>query len=231
MPAETARFEGFADPSCKFWKELAKHNDKAWYDAHKAEHKAEWEAPMRALLTELKGKLDASYPDCDLGEPKLFRIHRDVRFSKDKSPYKTNVSGCLFVQAGPSKATETPAPLYLQVGTEIMAGAGLYKMDPTQLQKYRAAVLDDAKGKELASLVSKLEKAGYTAESAETLKNVPRGIDPEHPRAALLRRKGLVMMFPAFDKKLLGSRELTKVLLDGGKKVAPLVRWLTYAVV
>ncbi len=230
MPKDLPRFEGFADASCKFWKQLAKNNDKAWYDAHKAEHKAGWEEPMRALLAELKDKLDAAYPDCDLGEPKVFRIHRDVRFSKDKTPYKTSVSGCLYVQAGPTKVTETPAPLYLQIGTETMAGAGLYMMDPAQLQKYRAAVLDDAKGKELASLVTKLTKAGYTIESGDVLKKVPKGIDPDHPRAELLKRKGLVMMFPALDTKLIASRDLVKVLVDHGKKVAPLVRFLTYAV-
>ncbi len=233
MPAKVAtaqRFEGFADPSRKFWKQLAKRQDKAFYEAHKAEHKEGWEAPMRALLSEMRGALDGAYPDCDIGEPKIFRIHRDVRFSKDKSPYKTNVSGCLFVAIGPSKATETPAPLYLQVGTETMAGAGLYMMDAPQLAAYRAAVLDPKRGPELAKIVAKLLKDGFVLESAEVLKKVPRGIDPDHPRADLLRRKGLVAMFPPFDEALLGSRALVKTLTEHGKKAALLVRFLTHEV-
>lgn len=229
MAAET-RFDGFADASCKFWHDLAKKQDKAWYDAHKAEHKSGWEEPMRALLAELRDKLDGAYPDCDLAEPKIFRIHRDVRFSKDKSPYKTNVSGCLYVKIGPSKATETPAPLYLQIGTDTFAGAGLYMMDGPQLERYRAAVVDAKKGKELGTLAAKLEKAGYELASAETLKKVPRGFDPEHPRAELLKRKGLTVTFPTLPKKAIASRELVKVLADHGKAVAPLVRWLTYSV-
>ncbi len=224
-------FEGFADPSCKFWKALAKKQDKGFYEAHKAEHKEQWEAPMKALLDELRDKLDGAYPDCDLAEPKLFRIHRDVRFSKDKSPYKTNVSGCLYVKSGAAKATDTPAPMYVQIGTETFAGAGLYMMDGAQLERYRAAVVDDKKGKELASIVTKLGKAGYTVESHGALKKVPRGFDPEHPRAELLKFKGLTVGFPALTTKQIGSRELVKVLTDHGKKVAPLVRWLAYAVI
>lgn len=225
-----AAFEGFADPTCKFWKSLAKHQDKAWYDAHKAEHKAEWEAPMKALLEELRKKLDGAYPDCDLAEPKLFRIHRDVRFSKDKAPYKTNVSGCLYVRAGAGKATDTPAPLYLQIGTQTFAGAGLWMMDPAQLEKYRAAVLDEKKGKELSSLVKTLAKAGFAVESHDSLKKVPRGMDPDHPRAELLKMKGLTVTFPALTQKEIGSRDLVKVLTEHGKKAAPLVRWLAYSV-
>ncbi len=228
--AAAARFEGFADASCKFWHDLAKQQDRRWYDAHKAEHKSGWEAPMRALLDELREKLDGAYPDCDIAEPKLFRIHRDVRFSKDKSPYKTNVSGCLYIKVGPSKATETPSPLYVQIGTDTFAGAGLYMMDPAQLARYRAAVVDAKRGKELSTLTAKLEKAGYEIASAEMLKNVPRGFDPDHPRAELLKRKGLTITFPALPKQAIASRDLVRVLAGHGKAVAPLVRWLTYSV-
>jgi uncharacterized protein (TIGR02453 family) len=225
-----ASFSGFADPSCKFWKNLAKHQDKAWYEAHKAEHKEGWEAPMKALLEEVRDKLDRAYPDCDLAEPKLFRIHRDVRFSKDKSPYKTNVSGCLYVNTGVGKATDVPAPLYLQIGTDTFSGAGLYMMDPAQLEKFRAAVLEDKKGKELASLVGKLEKTGYEPVAHDKLKKVPRGMDPDHPRAELLKMKGLTVTFPKLTAKDIGSRDLVGVLVGHGKQVAPLVRWLTYTV-
>ncbi|NUO49854.1 MAG: DUF2461 domain-containing protein [Polyangiaceae bacterium] len=225
-----AAFSGFADPSCKFWKNLAKHQDKAFYEAHKAEHKEAWEAPMKALLEELRDKLDSAYPDCDLAEPKLFRIHRDVRFSKDKSPYKTNVSGCLYVKAGAGSATSVPAPLYVQIGTNTFSGAGLYMMDPAQLAKFRAAVLDDKKGKELSTLVTKLEKAGYEPVAHDKLKKVPRGVDPEHPRAELLKMKGLTVTFPKLTAKEIGSREIVSLLTQHGKKVAPLVRWLTYTV-
>jgi uncharacterized protein (TIGR02453 family) len=224
-----AAFEGFADASCKFWKQLAKHQDKAWYEAHKDEHKAGWEAPMRALLAELRDKLDAAYPDCDLAEPKVFRIHRDVRFSKDKTPYKTNVSGYLHISAGGAKGTEAPSPLYLQVGLETMAAAGMYMMSPLQLAKYRAAVLDEKKGAELGTIVAKLTRAGFTIDAASALKKPPKGVDPDHPRAELTKLKGLVVMFPKLDSRLLASRELVKVLTDHGKKVAPLVRWLVFA--
>ncbi len=224
-----AEFEGFADASCKFWKSLAKHQDKAWYDAHKDEHKVGWETPMRLLLGELKTRLDSAYPDLDLAEPKVFRIHRDVRFSKDKTPYKTNVSGYLYLVVGATKGTEAPSPLYLQVGLETFAAAGMYMLGPAQLAKYRAAVLDEKKGAELGAIVAKLKKAGFTIDAASSLKNPPKGVDPDHPRAELTKLKGLVVMFPELAPELLGSRDLVKVLTDHGKRVAPLVRWMAFA--
>lgn len=228
MP-EMAAFQGFADPTCKFWKELAKKQDRAYFEAHKAEFKEGWEQPMHALLGELGQKLDGAYPDCDLAEPKVFRIYRDVRFSKDKSPFKTHIGGCLYLKLGADKVTATPSPLYLQVGTENMAAAGLYEMGPQQLAKFRAAVLADKTGKELASMVAKLEKAGFSLDRSLALKRAPKGVDPEHPRAELAKQRGFGVMFPAFEPKLLGSRELVKHLTAQGKAIAPLVRWLAFA--
>lgn len=179
-------------------------------------------------MSELRAKLDAAYPDCDLGEPKAFRIYRDVRFSKDKTPYKTHVSGFLPIVAGAS-AIESPAAIYVQVGTETMVAAGQYMMSKAALERYRAAVLDEPRGKELVKLVSGLEKKGFVKGAMEVLKKVPRGLDPEHPRAELLRHKGLVVTFPELPANLLTSRKLVDHLVAQGRAVAPLVRWLAFA--
>ncbi len=77
------RFQGFADKGGSFFKRLAKNNDRSWFLEHKAEFEEGWNTPMKLLLAEVKGSIDATYVHCELGEPKVFRIFRDVRFSKD----------------------------------------------------------------------------------------------------------------------------------------------------
>lgn len=226
--AKTAGFQGFADDRMTFFHALAKHQDRAWFAEHKAEYDEGWAKPMEALLTELRAKLDGAYPHVELGEPKVFRLHRDVRFSADKSPYKTSVSGIIPTK-GPGKATETPAAFYLQLGTETIAGAGLYMMDASQLAKYRAAVLDEERGGELAKIMKGLEKKGFGAMGAESLKKAPRGVDPEHPRVELLKKKGLVVSYPAMPDGAVKSRAILDWAVAESKRAAPLVSWLVFA--
>src|SRR3954469_10869726 len=99
LPA-AARFEGFAGADMKFFRALSRHQDRTWFAAHKAEYEEGWVRPMTALLAEVHGKLDGAYPTVELEAPKVFRIHRDVRFSADKSPYKTSISGVIVAKRG-----------------------------------------------------------------------------------------------------------------------------------
>jgi uncharacterized protein (TIGR02453 family) len=224
------RFEGFADQDGRFFKALAKNQNRTWFTAHKAEYNEGWAEPMLRFLVEVRAKIDPFFPHVDLvDEPKVFRIFRDVRFAKDKTPYKTHVAGILHVKRM-GKVTEVPAALYAQFGpTETFLAAGHYMMDSAQLARYRAAVLDEKLGKDLASIVRKLERAGYELGSADVLKKAPRGVDPDHPRVELLKRKGLVVSFPEVPKKLLVSRSLIDWVAKATKPVAPLVEWLAFA--
>jgi uncharacterized protein (TIGR02453 family) len=226
-PGHVARFEGFADAKMKFFRSLAKNQDRTWFAAHKAEYEEGWAQPMAALLGELREKLDSAYPEVELGEPKVFRIHRDVRFAADKSPYKTSVSGVITARRG-GKVTESPAAVYVQLGLETFMGAGLYMMDGPTLARYRAALLDDARGGELAKHVRALEKKGFSAAAAEELKSAPRGIDPEHPRIDLLKKKGLVVSFPDIPAESITGRGFLDWAAPLAKRVAPLVSWLVF---
>jgi uncharacterized protein (TIGR02453 family) len=221
-------FQGFADAGMKFFKALAKNQDRAWFTEHKAEYEEGWAKPMAALLDEVAKKIDGAYPDCELGAPKVFRIHRDVRFAADKSPYKTSVSGVVSARKG-SKVTELPAAVYVQLGLESFVGAGLYMMDGPTLARYRAAVLDDARGGELGKIVAGLEKKGFRMAAGEELKSAPRGIDPDHPRIALLKKKGLVAEFPAIPAGAVAGKAFADWVVTESKRVAPLVRWLVFA--
>lgn len=219
------KFTGFADGRGSFFHKLAKNQNKEWFGAHKAEYEEGFANPMMALVTEVREAIDGSYPEFELGAPKVFRIHRDVRFSSDKTPYKTHVGGVLVL--GSAKVSHTmPTALYVQIGQETFAGAGTYGMDPPTLAKYRAALLDDARGAKLAKLVAKLEKKGYALAAKESLKKVPRGVPEDHPRAELLKMKGLVLMFPPLDASEIASRALLRTLVGHAKAVAETVSYV-----
>ncbi len=223
------RFEGFADKDGKFFKALAKNNDREWFQARKGEFEEGWNAPMAALLSDVREAIDRAYAHCELDEPKVFRIFRDVRFSKDKSPYKTHIGGFVPVKRQ-AKTTEVPMALYFHVGaTEKFGAAGHYMMSSPALDRFRAAIADDKRGKELVKILATLGKKGFTADSYESLKRVPKGFDPEHPRAELLKRKGLTVTFPNLPAGLLATPKLTNWLVTQCKVAAPLVEWLVFA--
>ncbi len=219
------RFTGFADSRGAFFTKLEKNMNKAWFTEHRAEYDEGWHEPMRLLLEEVRDGLAKTYAPLELGDPKVMRIHRDVRFAKDKSPYKSWIGASLPLTAG--KVPEQPTALYMHVGPkECFAGAGLYMMDAPRLEKLRAAILDDERGKEIGALAKKLEKKGYELLAAETLQRAPKGVDPDHPRIELLKMKGLVAMLPAIPRAELTSAKLAKRLIKGAKECAPLVTWL-----
>ena len=120
--------------------------------------------------------------------------------------------------------------LYFHVGaTEIFGASGHYMMEPESLARFRAAVADDKRGKELEKLLASLAKKGFEADSHDRLKRVPKGFDPEHPRAELLKAKGLTVGFPDVPAGLLAKPGLVKWLADSCKTAAPLVEWLAFA--
>lgn len=221
-----ARFAGFADRDARFFKALAKNQNRDWFAAHKHEYEDGWLVPMKALLANVREKLVPRYAHEEIAAPKVFRIYRDVRFSKDKAPFKTHIGGYLGIEgsgAGPAGA----AALYFHVGAgELFVCAGQYMMDGEQLKRFRAAVADESRGAELGKKLAPLLRAGFTVDSYEQTQRVPRGYDPEHPRGDLLRRKGLIVMFPPTERTLLTSPKLVDHVLVHARKVVPVVEWL-----
>jgi uncharacterized protein (TIGR02453 family) len=116
----------------------------------------------------------------DFGDTKIFRPYRDVRFSKDKTPYKTHIAA-------------TVGSGYVQLSADgLAAGDGMYVMAPDQLDRYRQAVASDRTGPELELVIATIEKTGIGVSGRDTLKSVPRGYPADHPRIGLLRHKGLI---------------------------------------
>jgi uncharacterized protein (TIGR02453 family) len=183
---------------------------------------------MAALLEEVRGRLQGAYGKRALSPARVFRLNRDVRFSKDKTPYKTHVAGWIPLDLGGTASPgSTPAAIYLHVGVdERMTGSGCWMLEPDALKRFRAALLDPKRGAALARHLAKLTATGFSVSSAESLVRVPAGVDPDHPRAALLRMKGLVVDPGDVPRKLVTRPELVGWMVEQARAAAPVVNWL-----
>lgn len=221
---QRAPFPGFAKRAPGFFHALAAEMSREWFAEHKSDYETLWVQPMTTLLGEVVARLGPAYKGIRLAEPKVFRLHRDVRFAADKAPYKTHIGA--IVSIGPGAAMETGAALYLQLGLEEYAGAGNYIFTSEQLVRWRKKVAADRTGKEIATLIAAARKGGLTLDARDVLARVPRGLDPEHPRAELLRHKGCVLGFPAIPRGLIHKPAFAAWLAEQATRAAPVVRWL-----
>ena len=168
-------FTGFSPDAVAFYEGLQADNSQPYWQANKAVYESAVKAPFLALLDEL----------AEYGPFQVFRPYKDVRFSKDKTPYKENIGGYGESEGG--------AGFYVAFSAAGMyVGSGYYAMASDQLERFRAAVDAEATGAELARLVADVEKKGLKPGAMSELKTAPRGFPKDHPRIELLRRKGLM---------------------------------------
>jgi uncharacterized protein (TIGR02453 family) len=235
MAVAAPTFTGFRPEAIQFLADLAENNDRSWFQPRKGEYERLLKEPLEALIAALAERFAARRIPLRADPAKSpFRIYRDVRFSKDKSPYKTHIGGYIPLKRAGRKATDLPMPLYFHIGadgakTELFAAAGHYMMEPDSLARFRAAVADPKRGKEIEKLLAGLAKKGFPSHSHGKLQRVPKGFEPDHPRAELLKLKGLTVGFPDIPKKLVTSSKLVIWLTNGCKTAAPLVEWLAFA--
>ncbi|MGW0017291.1 DUF2461 domain-containing protein [Rhodococcus sp. NPDC003382] len=205
-------FTGFPVAALDFYEDLEADNSKAFWAAHKAVYDDCVRGPMLALLAELEP---------EFGTGKVFRPYRDVRFSKDKTPYKTHQGG--FVQTAPGVG------YYVQVDAAgLVVAGGFYAGSGAQIEAYRAAVDDERRGTQLEKLVRKLRRDGFEIGGAQ-LKTRPRGVDPEHPRLDLMRHKALTAGRTEQSPPWLDSARTLDEVRDAWRRFRPLVEWLTAA--
>jgi uncharacterized protein (TIGR02453 family) len=202
-------FTGFPVAALDFYDDLEVDNSKSFWEAHKAVYKDAVEAPMRALTAELAP---------EFGDAKVFRPYRDVRFAKDKTPYKTHQGA--FVGVAPATGW------YVEIsarGTRV--GAGFYEAGGARLAAIRDAMAEERTGTALDRLLRKLEKEGFEV-GGEELKTSPRGYDAGHPRIHLLRRKQLfVGRSYGFEDDAINAGLVDRVRADW-RALRPLVSWL-----
>jgi uncharacterized protein (TIGR02453 family) len=180
------RFEAFRPEALRFLRGLERNNRRDWFERHRPTYEREIRDPMRALVEEMDVRLARLAPEL-VGDPKrsIFRIHRDVRFSADKSPYKTAQGAVL--------SDDTGRVYYVALSTEgIFAASGYYMMAKDQIDRFRKAVASEKTGPPVERTVAKLEKAGYEI-GGEALRRAPAGYPVDHPRIRLLRHKGMTM--------------------------------------
>ena len=164
-------FSGWPEEALDFYDGLTADNSKSYW----TEHRAIYDQKILGPMTELTEELAAEF-----GEPKIFRPYRDVRFSADKTPYKTHI-GATLGHAG-----------YIQLSAEgLGAGAGMWEMNPDQLARYREAVADDGPGNNLEEIIAAIEQADITGTATARSSPRPAIIPSDHPRIDLLRFKGL----------------------------------------
>lgn len=201
-------FIGFPREATEFFRDLARNNNREWFQAHKEVYEQACREPLKALV----GALDP------IGSTHISRINRDMRFSRDGAPYRTHLAaGVLHT--------------YVNLSAEgLYVGTGIYKPEPPVLQKLRAAIAADKSGRELVKIVSTIRRKGYTVGTHDTLSSAPRGYQADHPRIDLLRMKDIhagKMIAPgpglASPKALAAVK---KIMAD----VQPLGEWLRHEV-
>jgi uncharacterized protein (TIGR02453 family) len=204
-----APFRGWSDDVFAFYRDLERDNSREFFTSHRAVYDDEVKAPFDAL-----GDLVAD----EFGPLKVFRPNRDIRFSTDKSPYKTR---CYAVTEG-----EGGEGYYVELnGSGMVSGTGYWQMANDQLARYRAAVDDQATGTALAAIVADLVKRRFDIEG-HGLKTAPRGYPRDHPRVELLRRKSLAAMKRWPPSAWMGTKGAAKKITDVWRAAAPMNEWL-----
>jgi uncharacterized protein (TIGR02453 family) len=227
--SERQSFTGFPQEGLQFLADLGENNERDWFNSRKQVYLDTIVAPAVAFVETVGEQLQFISPHIQYdtrtnGQGSLMRIYRDTRFSADKTPYKTWV-GIRFWE-GPGKANENPGFFF---GFDATAGGlhvGMHGFDKTMLTAYREAVADDKLGQELEAALEAVRRTGAYEVNGEHYKRVPRGFDPSHPRADLLRYNTLYASSPGIEPAVLSSAGLVDVVIDHCENMAPVQRWL-----
>ena len=216
-------FDGFPKEALRFLRELKNNNSREWFAEQKDRYERQVKEPMVMLLASLAARLQVSHPDIVL-EPKkaMYRIHRDVRFSPDKSPYKVWIAAAFTYQGFDRK---TDAAFYFHIMPEEFGiGGGLYAPMGDTLKNLRKAIDEDPSGLH-AILHDRSFKKFYGGLTGEELMRVPHGYDKEHPEAELLRKKQF-LCWATLPVTTIHDASLVDTLTTHFSAMAPFVRWL-----
>jgi uncharacterized protein (TIGR02453 family) len=169
-------FQGFPDDGLVFYEGLEADNSRAYWTEHRNRYDSAVRVPLQALVAELEP---------EFGTAKVFRPYRDVRFAKDKTPYKTHQGAVLHPEGAGAGS------FYVQVSADgLRVSGGCWRLQPDQVERYRRAVADDLQGPRLAEELARLRGRGWDIEG-ERLSRAPRGWPADHERIDLLRHKAV----------------------------------------
>ena len=226
MPFTTATF--------RFFRELARNNAKPWFEAHRADYEDHVRAPMRALIEEMDVRLARFAPEIT-GDPKrsLFRIYRDIRFSKDKSPYKTHAACWFYHRDGDARvgsdAEGGGAGFYFHIAPGgSFVGGGMWMPSRPVLSRLRDALAEDWKGFDRVVRSPTFIRRFGGLDDEAVLKRMPRGFPETHPAARWLRYQSFTAGRQLRQAQAMGAR-LPALLETDFARLLPLVRWLNGA--
>jgi uncharacterized protein (TIGR02453 family) len=217
-----AGFEGFGPQALPFFKALAFHQSKAWFDANRALYEDDVLQPLTALLDELSAAFARKQVPLKAdGRRSIFRLNRDIRFSKDKSPYKTH-AGAVLTRTG---GKDDPGVLYLHISPEgcFLAG-GFHMPAPDALRRIREAIR--ARPAKFRSVLSALAKGGLAFRPYGQLTRVPRGFEElkDGPLADAVRMKSFIVQ-EEVDDAVVASPRLVGAALDFADRAMPLLEF------
>ena len=202
-------FDGFPAAALDFYDDLEIDNTRSWWDAHKHVYDEAVLAPMKALTAALAE---------EFGSAKIFRPYRDVRFAKDKTPYKTH--------QGAFVAVASRTGFYVQVSPRgVRTGGGCYSFEPERLAAFRAAIAHDHYGPDLQQRLVAATRKGLEV-GGERVKTTPRGYEKDHPRIELLRYKQLFLGRDLGFEPVIHTAELLDLVREDWRAVRPTVEWI-----
>ncbi|HEU4514278.1 MAG TPA: DUF2461 domain-containing protein [Nocardioidaceae bacterium] len=202
-------FSGIPVAALDFYDDLEVDNTKSFWAAHKDTYEAAVRGPMTALARALED---------EFGAAKVFRPYRDVRFAKDKTPYKTHQG--VFVPKGPSTG------YYVEVAAPgVRVGVGFYEASGPRLTRIREAMAEDRRGTDLEEILAALTERGWSV-GGDKLKTSPRGYDGDHPRIELLRHKSLTLGKSYGFEPFIHTPELLDRVRDDWREATPFVEWV-----
>jgi uncharacterized protein (TIGR02453 family) len=226
-------FPGFRPAALAFLRDLAAHNSRPWFEAHRETYDEEVRAPLALLVEEVDARLGTTAPEFT-GSPKrnIYRIHRDTRFSKDKAPYKSNAA-CWWGHRDAARRGEEGAHagsgLYFELNpTGSYAAGGTWMPARHTLATLRDAIVDDQAGFEATMASAAFRRTWKQLDEEAMLTRLPRGFATGHPAERWLRYQSFTVTAPLTRKDVL-SRDLPDLLMRHFASLFPLVRWLNAA--
>lgn len=221
----TAKFAGFPKQGLQFLKKLRKNNTREWFEANRADYEKYVKAPREELVGALNVEIAKFAPQL-VTEPKkaIYRIHRDTRFSQNKTPYKTNLAMIFLPKGAPSK--HGTGSFYCSVSDEEVAvGGGVYMPEPEAIYAIRSKIAEEhARFRKIVTSKSMSETMGEL--HGEMLKRVPKGFAADHPAAEYLKYKGWFVYRTFPSEGLVETPELVPLLTKHLKATLPLVEFM-----
>lgn len=226
---EIPKFTGFPKEALRFFAELKENNFKDWFNDRKDQYHENVLKPAQSFVVAFGERLKQiseglTYDTRTNGRGSILRIHRDIRFSKDKTPYNTRLR--IRFSEGMGEKGGYPGFFFAMDETGGQLLGGLYNFAKPILDSFRESVVNEKTGMSLANIIGKIKAQSGFEIGGQHYKLVPRGYDTDHPRADLLRHNGLYVSSPSISVSVLKRPELVDTCYDYALTMAPVHHWL-----